>query len=187
MNTTRSAHENLDYVADVVQRENLASGTPSIYFLWAVIVLVGFALPDFAPKLAGLYWFICGTAGGFVSWFLAAHDAKAKGVHNKRLGRRYGFHWLVTGIGFILAALPMITGVIDPANGASLFLLVGGIGYCLAGIHLERGILPGGILMLVAYVLLLLVHPPYIWTLSGIAVAIALAWAGVNALRAAKA
>ena len=55
MNPIESVRENLDYVASSVRRNERAPGEAAIYFLWAVLVPIGFALPDFAPRLAGPY------------------------------------------------------------------------------------------------------------------------------------
>lgn len=185
MSQLETARENLDYVASTLRRAAPASPQDAtIYFLWAVLVAIGFALPDFAPQFAGPYWFVAGIGGGLLSWWLGARGAKRAGVVDRDLGRRYGWHWIIGGLGFILAALPMATGVIDPANGASLFLLVGGILYLLAGVHLDRGIAPSGALMLAAYVVLLVAHPPYVWTVTGLVIAVALVWAGFRALHA---
>lgn len=183
MSQLESARDNLDYVASAMRRVDQSPGDAPIYFLWAILVPIGFALPDFAPGVTGLYWMIAGIGGGLLSWWLGKRAAQRAGMIDRDLARRYAWHWSIGGLGFILAALPMMLGVIDPANGSSLFLLVGGIVYLLAGIHLDRGILPSGALMLAAYVVLLVAHPPYVWTVTGLVIAAALAWAGFNVLR----
>lgn len=185
MSQLESARENLDYVSNTIRKHDRTPGDAPIYFLWAILVPIGFALPDFAPRFAGAYWFVAGIGGGLLSWWLGNRAARRRGVIDKDLGRRYGWHWAIGGIGFFLAALPMFVGVIDLAHGASLFLLVGGIIYLLAGLHLDRGILPSGIVMLVAYVVLLVTRLPYVWTISGLVIAVALAWTGVSVLRSA--
>ena len=43
----------------------------SIYFLWAVLVLAGFALVDLNENRVGLYWMIAGPAGGLISAYSA--------------------------------------------------------------------------------------------------------------------
>ena len=48
--------QDLDYVVAAVRRHDTSLGVPAIYFLWAVLVPVGFALPDLAPGIAGPYW-----------------------------------------------------------------------------------------------------------------------------------
>ena len=94
----------LDYVAAAVRRQDRPVGTPAIYFLWAILVPIGFALPDFLPHLAG--------------------------------------------------------------------------------VHLIRPLLWSGLMMLAAYAALQLLPLPYIWTISGIAIALSLVWAGIVARQA---
>ena len=177
----------LDYVAAAVRRQEPSVGTPSIYFLWAILVPVGFALPDFAPHLAGAYWFVAGIGGGLLSMWLGARDSRIHGISDRELGKRYGLHWLFTGVAFVLAALPMATGRIEPAAAVSTFMLIAGLAYTLAGVHLNRPILWSGLMMFAAYAALQLFPSPYIWTISGIAIGLSLVWAGIAAGRARRA
>lgn len=184
MTSADQLKQDLDYVASAVRYHERPAGVPAIYFLWACIVPVGFALPDFAPRFAGPFWFVASLGGGMLSWWLAARDARLYGIHDAALGRRYGFHWLVGGLGFALCALPLLAGRGDPALTVSSFLLVSGLLYALAGIHLDRGMLWSGLLMLAAYAILVLFAPPYTWTITGLAIGVAMAWAGLSARRA---
>ncbi|MEO7066454.1 MAG: hypothetical protein ABI114_06070 [Rhodanobacter sp.] len=183
MHSTDSLREDLDYVTSAVRQQDRTVGIPIIYFLWAMIVLVGYALPDFAPHLAGAFWFVAGIGGGLLSWWLASRDEKRRGVIDRATGRRWGLHWVIGGVGFFLSALPMLTGRVDPAFGATTFLLTGGLIYALAGVHLERPMLWSGLIMLAAYAVLVIFAPPYVWTISGIVIAFALCWAGIAAQR----
>ena len=137
----------LDYISAAVRRQEQPVGTPAIYFLWAVLVPVGFALPDFAPQWAGLYW-------------------------------------LFTGLAVMLSALPLATGKVAPAAAVPTFMLIAGLAYTLAGVHLIRPLLWSGLMMLAAYAALQLLPLPYIWTISGIAIALSLVWAGIVARQA---
>ena len=58
--------QDLDYVAAAVRRHDASLGVPAIYFLWAVLVPVGFALPDLAPGIAGPYWLVAGIVPAFL-------------------------------------------------------------------------------------------------------------------------
>lgn len=184
MTTADQLKQDLDYVASAVRYHDRPAGIPAIYFLWAVLVPVGFALPDFAPELAGPYWLVASIGGGLLSWWLAIRDARTCGIRDAALGRRYGFHWLVGGVAFLLCALPLVTGRGDIDMVVSSFLLVSGLLYALAGVHLDRGMLGSGLLMLAAYGVLVLFAPPYTWTITGVAIGLAMAWAGVAARRA---
>lgn len=175
--------DDLDYVARTVRHQDRPTGVPVIYFMWAVLVAVGFALPDFAPQWAGAYWMVAGIGGGLLSWQIGARDGRKRGISDKALGARYGYHWTIGGVGFLLGALPTIAGQVEPAQGAANFLLVGGLVYALAGVHLERPLIWSGLLMLLAYTVLVLFAPPYVWTITGIVIAISLVWAGLASHR----
>lgn len=183
MTTADQLKQDLDYVASAVRRRDRCAGVPEIYFLWAAIVLVGFALPDFAPRYAGPFWFVTGIGGGLLSWWLGERDARRSGVYDVALGRRHGYHWMIGGVGFILAALPAIAGQEAMDTVVANFLLVAGLIYALAGVHLERPLLFSGLLMLAAYAVLVLFAPPYTWTITGVVIAISLIWAGIAARR----
>lgn len=183
MSSHESVRDDLNYVASAVRRREYRGGVPAIYFLWAAIVLIGFSLPDFAPHVSGPYWFVTGIVGGLVSWWLGERAGRKAGFNDKAMGRRYGWHWMIGGFGFLLAGLPVILGQATVAAGTSTFLLVGGLVYALAGIHLERPLLWSGLLMLAAYVVMVIFQPPYVWTITGAAISLSLAWAGWAATR----
>lgn len=183
MSANQNVRDDLDYVANTVRQQEYLSGVPEIYYLWAAIVLVGFALPDFVPQAAGLFWFVAGIGGGLLSWWLGARADRKIGINDKAMGRRYGWHWSIGGVGFVLAALPMMAGQVSPPQGTASFLLVGGLVYALAGVHLERPLLWSGLLMLTAYAVMVLLAPPYVWTITGVLIALSLVWAGLVAAR----
>lgn len=176
--------DDLDYVARAVRHRDRPCGVPAIYFMWAAIVAVGFPLADFMPGVTGAFWFVAGIGGGLLSWWIGARDARRSGISDKALGQRYGYHWTIGGVGFFLGAMPTFAGQVEPAQGAANFLLVGGLVYALAGVHLERPLLWSGLLMLAAYTVLVLFAPPYVWTITGIVIAISLLWAGLACRRA---
>lgn len=183
MSTADQIKQDLDYVASAVRRQDQDSGIPVIYYLWAGIVLVGFALPDFAPRAAYAFWLAAGIGGGLLSWWLAERDARRTGINDVAMGRRHGMHWLVAGAAFVVAALPMLTGAAPAGIAVANFLLVAGLAYALAGVHLQRPLLWSGLVMLAAYAVLVVFAPPYAWTITGAAVAAALAWAGLSTQR----
>lgn len=177
--STERLQQDLDYVASAVRRSEPRGGPPVIYFMWAAIIAVGWALPDFAPRFAAPYWMAFGIGGGLVSWWIASRAERRHGTRDIELGRRWGWHWLVTGAAFAVCWLPVLRGApIEAVVGN--FLLVGGLSYALAGVHLERPVLWSGLLMLVGYVVLSLLALPYTWTVTGLIVALALVWAGIS-------
>ena len=177
----------LDYIAAAVRRREQPVGTPAVYFLWALLILVGFALPDVSPGSAGAYWLVASIGGGLASTWLGARDARRGGIRDAALGKRYVWHWLVAGAGFVLCALSIATSRVDPAIASGSFLLVAGLSYAFAGVHLNRPLLWSGLLMLIAYGVLVAFAPPYAWTITGIIIALSLLWAGLFAQRARKA
>jgi hypothetical protein len=183
MSQIDSLRDDLDFVSRVARHNDQPLGVPAIYFLWAVLVAVGFALPDFAPHVAGPYWLVAGIGGGLLSWWLGDRHARKAGFSNKALGRRYAMHWTLGGVGFLLAALPFFTGRGELAMVTGSFLLVAGLVYALAGVHLERPLLWSGLLMLAGYAVLQIFTPPWLWTITGIVIAISLLWAGLAAQR----
>ncbi len=182
MTTVDRIKEDLNYVAKAVRHQDRPSGMPAIYFLWAVIVPIGFALPDFAPQYAGPFWFFAGIGGGFLSMWLGARASRRAGINDSELGKRYGLHWLIAGVAFVLCALPMIIGRDEIGGSVTNYMLVSGIVYALAGVHLERPLLWCGLLMLAAYAAMVIVAPPYVWTITGVVIAISLTWAGFTTL-----
>lgn len=178
MTSTDRLRQDLDYVANAVRRNDRCSGIPSIYFMWAAIIAVGFTLPDFAPQFASLFWLVFGIGGGLASWWLGAREDRRSGKLDRELGRRHGFHWLIGGVGFMVCWLPVLRGApIEAITGN--FLLVAGLVYSLAGVHLERPLLWSGLLMLAAYVVLSVFAPPYTWTFTGVVIGLSLLWAGL--------
>ncbi|SFK49956.1 hypothetical protein [Lysobacter sp. cf310] len=181
--TQDELQSNLDYVARAVRHHERSPGVPAIYFLWALLVLIGFCLPDWAPRIAAPYWFFAGIGGGLLSVWLGMRHGRRNGVIDRESGRRYGYHWLVAGVAFLLTGLPIALGRVEIYAGVANFLLIGGTAYALAGVHLDRPILWSGLIMYVAYAAMMLFSPPYAWTFAGIATAASLTWAGMSALR----
>lgn len=180
MTDVNKLQSDLDYISSAVRADATAGGIPALYFLWALLIAVGFSLPDFAPRLAGIYWLVAGIGGGLFSWYLGARESRRQGIKDCRLGLRYGLHWSLAGAAFLLCFLPLMLGRVSPEMGGANFLLITGIAYGLAGVHLERPLLWCGIVMLLAYGVMVVLLPPYSWTITGITVGLALCWAGFS-------
>ena len=182
MTSADQLKSDLDYVSSAVRRHELSLGVPVVHFMWAAIVLVGYALPDFAPRSTGAYWFFAGIGGGLLSWWLGNREARRSGVNDSDASSRMGLHWMFAGAAFLLCALPMMFGRVDIAGGAPYFMLVAGIVYGLAGVHLIRPLLWIGVALLAAYAMLIIANPPYAWTVTGLVIAIGLCWSGMLAI-----
>ena len=175
MTETQKTREDLAYVRAAADRSECIH-IPSIYLLWAVICLCGFPLVDFVGPgswLIGLYWFIAGPVGGLVTWRLAARAERRAGQVNREEGRRWAFHFLAFGGTGLLGYGMVGAGQLTWSGFTSLWILLLGLTYCLAGVHLERRLLPVGIALFAGYLIALLV-PEYGFTVVGVLVALAL-------------
>ena len=180
MNDIDRVKEDLDYVASAVRREQQDDGIPAIYYLWSLIVAIGWALPDFAPRWTGLYWIIVAPAGELLSWGLGARQGEKEGINDTAQGRRYAYHWLLALLAFFLVFVPALMGRVSAETAAVNVLLVCGLVYTLAGIHLERPLLWIGLLVFAGYVALSTLQLPYLWTITGLVVAASLILAGLT-------
>jgi hypothetical protein len=124
--------QDLDYVSSAFRRGEDDPGYALLYFLWAGLIAVGFALPDFAPRYALQYWLVAGVGGGLFSWWYGARRAAGEGVRDRRLGRRYGLHWLLCGAVMGIVVLMGVSGALEPARMATLLLLVTGLAVAAA-------------------------------------------------------
>ena len=66
---------------------------------------------------------------------------------------------------------------------APYFLLIAGLAYGLAGVHLEPPMRWVGLMMMAGYMALTLFKLPYAWTATGVLVAAGLMYAGWRAAR----
>ena len=175
--------EDLRYVAGVVQRQSFDRGVPAIYYLWAGLIGVGYSLPDFFPQYTGYYWIIAGPGGGLLSWYLGARAARLSGATDRTKGARYGWHWGICGLGFVLVGIPGPAGL-NAVDFGSTMLLVAFLAYALAALHLDRGLaMPAGLLA-VGYLVIKLALFPYAWTVTAILIAISLVISGRRAAAA---
>lgn len=178
-----SLKSDLDFVSNAVRRSESDHGYAPIYFLWAALIAVGFALPDFLPRLALPYWLLAGTGGGLFSYWYGSRRASQEGVNDRQLGRRYALHWLLSGMGIGLVVVMGTTGALDVQQMAGLLLLTTGMAYALAGVHLNPPLLPSGFIMLLAAAMMMIIELPYVWTATGLAVAAALLVSGIRVAR----
>lgn len=181
--TTDQIKEDLAYVAGALRQDKVRSGTPIIYVIWAIAIAVGFALVDFSPKYVAAYWMIVAPLGSVLSAWIGIRHSKSMGVRNREEGQLWGFHFLIGALGWICAALPMASGRVPPAEGNSSFLLVTGLVYAFAGLHIDRGLLVSGLIALLGFAALQFVHVPYTWTVTGAVMAISLLVAAIVSAR----
>jgi hypothetical protein len=158
----------------------------ALYFLWAAAVLTGFVLVDVRPDWVGPYWMVTGPAGFLASAWLGWRQARASGQLSAADGRRQLLHWGSMLFAVALALLLPGRGLMPWPSLNPLILLILAFGYFTAGVHGERPLLWLGGAMAAGYVLVIL-GTPYAWTIVGVALAVALAVAGIRRERALEA
>jgi hypothetical protein len=186
MSELHQLNENLDFVRSAVSRARMDVGSPAIYFLWAVIVGIGFSLPLFAPEFASAFWMVAVVGGGAISIWLGQRHARARGVVDRELGRRQGQHWLASSIAMGSVVAGVFAGRLEWAATLPLLISLAGLAYVLAGVHLHPPLRWVGAIFLAASVALWWVPGPYVGVLTGAAVAFALGVGGLVALRSMR-
>lgn len=178
MTATQRIKSDLDFVRGVVNRSDRAPSPTAIYVLWAIIVLVGFPLADFAPKMVPLFWTIAGPGGGVLSAFLGYRHGKRIGQQDRARGNRHMLHWAGMLVGIFSVVVLHTFGSIEGDALHQVILLMIGMSYFFAGIHLERPLIWVGILTWAAYFSLFII-PAYEWTVVAIVIAAGLIAAGL--------
>lgn len=149
----------------------------TIYFLWAALVLAGFALVDLNEGRVGQYWMIAGPAGGLISAYLGWRDQRHYGAMDLALGMRYAQHWGAMMAVIFLATLMPGRGLIMWDAFGPVVLLILAMSYFHAGLYLDPPLRWVGLLLIGGYVLVLSVDT-YSWTIVGVLVSATLVVVG---------
>lgn len=163
----------LNYISEVVKRSDTPRSPPSIYYFWAAVSLLGFAIVDYSPQYAGMFWMIAGPGGWIISALLARAWCRKNGEINRAMGVRYGMHWAGLLGAIFLLIFGAVQGAWDMDTGAHLIMLILSLTYFFAGLHLDRALLWVSLITAVGYLALFFLPGP-VWTFTGIAVAIGL-------------
>ena len=170
----------LRFVRGALNASTRPAASPStIYFLWAVLILVGFALVDFRTDVVPEYWAVAGPVGFLASAYLGWRHALRVGQSSASDGRRHMLHWGAVLIAVALAVVLRTRGAMPSETLHAVILLVLALGYFTAGLHLDRHLLWVGVLMAAGFLVVTLVSL-YAWTLLGIALAVSLTVAGLR-------
>ena len=172
--------DDLAYVKDAVERTGEVH-VPAVYLMWAAIGLVGFSIPDFITNgwvdwsysSIGWYWAVMGPVGFAASWWLSMRANDRAGQISRRTGIRWGLHWAAFGATGVLGIALALSGHIGWEVFGALWVLLLALSYTLAGVHLERRLLPIGIALGVGYLTILFL-PRYGWIAAGALTAAAL-------------
>ncbi|MDE0449173.1 MAG: hypothetical protein OXH96_21100 [Spirochaetaceae bacterium] len=183
MTTTGNLREDIAYVRAAAERAGAAT-VPSIYVVWAVIGLCGFALADFVDdgRWVGRFWAVAGPAGFVISALLGYRAGRNAGQGSARIGARWGLHWLAFMAAGALGAALVAAGHLPWSAFGSLVVLLLALSYFHAGLYLDRRMLAIGVVLGACYLVTLFV-PGYQWTLAGVLVAVALVWQAILGAR----
>ena len=148
---------------------------PAIHFLWALLVFVGFGLVDVVDdgRWIGGYWALAGPAGfGLSAWIGRRADRQA-GRIDRKAGLRHVLHWATFMSAGVLGLALVQAGHLTWRGFGSLWVLLAALTYVQAGLHLERSLLPVGLLLAGGFLVTLWL-PGFGWTATGTLLAIAL-------------
>lgn len=175
MTDKNSLEDDLAYVRAAAE-QSATVHVPAIYLLWAAICLSGFALVDaVGPESMwiGLFWLVAAPTGFGTTAWLAGRANQQAGISDRGVDNRWMLHFM----GFVAAGLlgmaAIAAGQLTWSGLSSLWILLLALTYFLAGLHLERRLLPIGLLLGVGY-LISLFMPEYGFTTVGVLVAGAL-------------
>jgi len=169
----RRAEEDLGYVRDLVSRSQREDTPRAIWYLWAAIGGIGFALIDFRPQSVGLFWLVAAPLGFLASMWLGWRHGRALGQESRREGYAHMLHWGGMGGAILLVVFFAARGHLTGEEIAQAILLVVALGYFLAGVHLARPLLWVGLVLAVAFLAVEYVGG-YVWTTVGAVMALAL-------------
>lgn len=188
MTDTDSIKDDIAYVRAVAERTG-PGHVPAIYVMWAVICVFGFSLVDLVgpgSSWVGIYWLIAGPVGGALTWWLAVRAGVRDGQADRRQGKRWAGHFVGFFVVGLLGCVLAAAGELSWSGLTSLWILLLALTYFLAGLHLDRRLMPVGIVLAAGY-LLTFYLPEYRFTTAGALVAVALLVQGLRGTREAHA
>jgi hypothetical protein len=178
--------EDLRFVSQAVNRQKrgfeLVCG--SVYYVWAAYIAIGYTLIDVDYRAANWFFALAWIPGALVTAWVAKYWRERVGEKNYQLIRRAQLHWFVGSLLCCAAVIglactqPAIRGV--PTGQISVLLF--GILWFTAGIHLDRTFLVLGPLFMVGGIFVGMV-PHHGWTILGWLAALGLVIAGILASR----
>ena len=92
---------------------------------------------------------------------------------SRQVGNRWGLHWAAFGATGVLGIALALSGHVGWEVYGALWVLLLALSYTLAGVHLERRLLPIGLMLGVGYISILFL-PDYGWIAAGALTAVAL-------------
>jgi hypothetical protein len=177
MNNTETLREDLRYVKRAVERSNQSVMPLGIAAYWALAVLVGFSMVDFAPAQVGLFWMIAGPLGFVASSYFGALEGRKTGSSDRATGMRIMWHFLGMMVAILLSVLLVYSHELSPAGIGRLILLLLALAYFTAGLHFSRSLIWTSLLLAAGYVAVGF-FSTFAWTALGVLTCLALLGAG---------
>ena len=181
MTDAKLIKDDLAYVRAAAERSS-PGHVPGIYFLWALLCLCGFTLIDLVgagSELIAIYWLVAGPVGTGLTYWLAVRAGRRTGQADRRTGNRWVGHFLGFFAAGLLGCGLAATGELSWSGLSSLWILLLALTYFMAGLHLERHLIPVAAALAAGYVITLFL-PEYRFTTAGVLVALALAVQGLR-------
>jgi hypothetical protein len=177
--TEQQLRDDLAFVRHAVARRDAPDATPrGILLIWAVYVLVGYALLDQSVAAANWFFLLAGIAGGVASSIIGRRNARRAGQADREEGLRHMLHWGSIFLA-IIAIVALAIARRDQLRGGGeivgqFIALTIGVIYFLAGVHFDRRFIWLGLLLIAGSIAISFV-PRYGWTALGIVMFIGLA------------
>ncbi len=187
MEALQQAQQDLRFVKEAVARRERTARPIAVYWVWAVYVLIGYTMIDFAPRWSGWFFMIGGIAGGMISGMLGRRMQRQLGEVDRQDAHRTTLHFMggiLLAVIFSFALAVLSPPLRSPLIGQVLVVMIGLV-YFLAGVHFDRNFLWLGPLVMAGGVLVGLV-PRYGWTALGIVIALGLVVPTLLPTRAVK-
>ncbi len=177
--TQESLESDIQYVRALVKKSCSESLPMSFFIVWAVIILLGFSIIDFAPRWTGLFWMVAGPGGGVLSGVLGHRAGIRLGQLNRETGVRHALHWGGMLLVILLAVFLAMRGFVHGTVLSQVILLVVALGWWTAGVHFDHSFLLFALVMMLGFVGTLFVTR-YIWTAIGVLTAASLVGAALH-------
>ena len=174
MHPERKLQEDIAFVREAVEsRDRTHYRSIAIAVLWAVILATGHALSDFYPHYSPLFWCTATPVGYLLSFRMAAREARAAGVANRRKRARFGLHWGSLFVVIFFVIFIALSHRLEHSVMSQFITLTAGTTCFLAGLHLDRRLLAPGIVTILGAPAVDFLAP-YPWTVVGLAIAASL-------------
>lgn len=163
--------DDLHFVRNAVERQQMGVMPLSIAILWSGFVLLGFTMLDLRPAVGGVILFVGAPLCYLMSLRLGTSSARAAGIRDSISGTLHLLHWgtllLSSGVLLLVAMRNDLPGEVV----GQIFLVLSGVVYILGGVHFRIRALVGVGLAMMGLAALLTYLERWGWTGAGVIIA----------------